>query len=78
MIAITPSPPWSPSRTRHRDKQKSKPVICRTHAPLSSRGETPVLGLAGSSDARSGDCREREKFDGVDLDLAGPTRYRPP
>jgi hypothetical protein len=28
-------------------------------------------GLAGSSDVLSGDCRERDKLDGVDLDLAG-------
>jgi hypothetical protein len=30
-----------------------------------------AVGLAGSSDVRSGDCRERDELDGVDLDLAG-------
>jgi hypothetical protein len=31
-----------------------------------------ALRLAGSSDVRGGDRRERDKLDGIDLDLTGP------
>jgi hypothetical protein len=31
-----------------------------------------AVGLAGSSDVRAGDRRERDKLDGIDLNLTGP------
>jgi len=37
-----------------------------------------AVGLAGSSDVRSGDNCERDKLDGIDLDLTEPDPLRPP
>jgi len=43
-----------------------RPRVC---GALAQRLE---FGLAGSSDVRGGDRRERDKLDGIDLDLTGP------
>ncbi len=45
-----------------------RPGVCGTLA------QRLKVGLAGSSDVLRGDRRERDKLDGIDLDLTGAVR----